>query len=294
MKTAPFEYHAPTTLDAALADLDAFDRDDIDVKLLAGGQSLIPVMALRLTRFEHLIDLNRVSELRFIDVDGATLRIGAMTTQAAIAASAEVAVHAPLVTRATKLIGHFQIRNRGTIGGSLSHADGAAEYPAVVLTLDGQLQASSSAGTRMIAAADFFVGPFTTTLEPNEILSAVELPCARPRSGFAVEEMARRAGDFALAGAMCAVRVSADGLIEQAALTFFGIGGTPVRRPAAEAALIGASAATADLAAIATASVDGLAASDDIHASASYRRRVASVLAAQVMQRAIDEAVSGD
>jgi carbon-monoxide dehydrogenase medium subunit len=289
VKAAPFEYHAPASVTETL---ELLDRYADDVKVLAGGQSLIPMMALRLARFDHLVDLNRVPSLRYIREQDGMLRIGAMTTQACIAGSQSVATAAPLITRATSLIGHFQIRNRGTIGGSLAHADGAAEYPAAALTLDAMFEVTSSNGARLVPAADFFVSAFTTAVQPNEILSAVQIPAAArtSRTGFAVEEMARRRGDFALVGAMCAVGLDAQRRVEHAAITFFGVGGVPVRGRRAEQAIIGQAAAQVDSTEIGQLAVADLDPAADVHASGRYRSRVARALATQVVERALAEA----
>jgi carbon-monoxide dehydrogenase medium subunit len=252
------------------------------------------MMALRLARFDHLVDLNRVSSLRYIRDQDGMLRIGAMTTQACIAGSRSIARAAPLITRATSLIGHFQIRNRGTIGGSLAHADGAAEYPAAALTLDAMFEVTGSNGTRLVPAADFFVSAFTTALQPNEILTAVHIPAAgrTGRTGFAVEEMARRRGDFALVGAMCAVGLDAQRRVERAAITFFGVGGVPVRGRSAEQAIIGQVAAQVDGTEISQLAVADLDPAADVHASGRYRSRVARALAVQVVERALHEAAN--
>jgi carbon-monoxide dehydrogenase medium subunit len=289
VKAAPFEYHAPASVTETL---ELLDRYADDVKVLAGGQSLIPMMALRLARFDHLVDLNRVPSLRYIREQDGMLRIGAMTTQACIAGSRSIARAAPLITRATSLIGHFQIRNRGTIGGSLAHADGAAEYPAAALTLDAMFEVTSSNGARLVPAGDFFVSAFTTAVQPNEILSAVHIPAADGRTGFAVEEMARRRGDFALVGAMCAVGLDAQRRVERAAITFFGVGGVPVRGHGAEQAIIGQAAAQVDGTEIGQLAVADLDPAADVHASGRYRSRVARALAVQVVERALEEAVN--
>ena len=174
-----------------------------EAKVLAGGQSLVPVLALRMARFEHLVDLNRIPALRYVHADNGVTRVGAMTTHASIGASAEIRRRVPLLAEATPHIGHFQIRNRGTIGGSLSHADPGAEYPAVALALDAGIVLTSARGTRTVAAAEFFTGTFTTAAEPDEVLTEVRFT-GRPQ-GCAVLELARRHGDFALAGVVALV-----------------------------------------------------------------------------------------
>ena len=206
MKPPAFEYHRPDTAADAVAMLAQLGDES---KILAGGQSLVPMLALRLTMFEHLIDITRIAELQGIERDGATLQIGAGTTEADIETSSEVAAAVPLLARATPLIGHFQIRNRGTIGGSIAHADPAAEYPAVALALDATLEVLGTAGARTVPATDFFTGLWDTTIDDDELLTGVSFPVWAGRCGFAIEEVARRHGDFAIAGAAVALEVDA-------------------------------------------------------------------------------------
>jgi aerobic carbon-monoxide dehydrogenase medium subunit len=301
VKAAPFEYHAPETLDEALALLAEFGDE---AKVLAGGQSLVPVLALRLARFGHLIDLNRIPALRYVAVAGGVVRIGAMTTQAVIAGSQEVLATVPLLARATAHIGHFQIRNRGTIGGSLSHADPGAEYPAVAVTLDAEIVLASSRGTRTVAATEFFTGTFATTAEPDEILTEVRFAC-RPvgdagadRRGCAAVELARRHGDFALAGVACAVELGSAGLhhaerVANLRLGLFGVASAPVRAVAAEQAARGAAVDEVDPEAVGLAALSGVSCVSDLHADAGYRKRVAAHLAGQAVRRALEEARHG-
>ena len=203
VKPAPFAYHAPSSLDEAVGLLAELGDG---AKVLGGGQSLVAMLNLRLAVFDHLVDLRRVDELRGIERRNGSVWIGGGTTQATIEASPVVAEGVPLLVRATALIGHFQIRNRGTIGGSLAHADPAAEYPAVALALDAELEAQSPRGRRTIPAGEFFVGLWTSALAEDEVLTGVTFPVWTGRTGCAVEELARRHGDFAIAGAVVAVR----------------------------------------------------------------------------------------
>jgi carbon-monoxide dehydrogenase medium subunit len=286
MKPAPFEYHAPESLAEAVGLLSSLE----DAKLLAGGQSLIPILALRLSRFEHLIDLGGVRELTGIRRTNGTITIGAMTTEADIEDSPEVAEAAPLVARATPLIGHFQIRNRGTIGGSLAHADPAAEYPAVAVALDATLELRGAAGVRQVPAADFFEATFMTAAEEDEILTAVHFPVWSGSGGYAVDEVARRHGDFAIVGVAAAVQVEA-GRVTRAAAALFGVGGTPHRASAAEAALVGCGVEDADLAAVGRLAAAGIDPPEDVHASAAYRRELAAVLTGRAFGKAIKEAM---
>lgn len=290
MKPAPFEYHAPdTAADAAQLLAELGDA----AKVLAGGQSLIPMLALRLAVFEHLVDVGRIAELSGIERRNGALWIGAATTQAAVESSAEVARAVPLLARATPLIGHFQIRNRGTLGGSIAHADPAAEYPGVALALDASMEVVSAKGRRAIAARDFFDGLWSTTMASDELLVGVSFPVWGPRSGFAVEEFARRHGDFAIAGA--AIGVELDGeRIRRCAIGLFGLGSTPERAASAETALAGRSAADVqpeEIGRLAMADLDSVP--SDLHGSAAFRKRVGAVMVERAWTRAVSEARRG-
>src|SRR4051794_13887341 len=204
MKPAPFDYHAPTSLDEACTLLTEIGDEG---KVLAGGQSLIPMLAMRLTSFEQLVDIGRVADLRGIEQRNGSVWVGAGTTEADVGDSNLVAQSVPLLSRVTPYVGHFQIRNRGTLGGSIAHADPAAEYPAVALALGADMHVASSRGSRDVGAADFFTGLWSTALEPDEIVTGVTFPVWSGRCGFGVEELARRHGDFAIAGAVVGVEV---------------------------------------------------------------------------------------
>ncbi|MBF6450561.1 xanthine dehydrogenase family protein subunit M [Nocardia elegans] len=288
MKPAAFDYHAPGSAEEAVTLLAELGDE---AKVIAGGQSLVPMLALRLAVFDHLVDLRRVDDLRGIEAGASSVRIGAGTTHAAVGASAEVRRAVPLLHRATPLIGHFQIRNRGTIGGSIAHADAAAEYPVVALTLDAEIEALSRRGRRTLAAADFFTGMWTTALEPDELVTAITFPVRSGRSGFAIEEFTRRSGDFAMAGAAIAVRLDGDSRIDRCAIGLFGLAPTPVRALRAEAALLGRPAdavAAEEVGAAATADLTAI--SSDVHGSAEYRRRLGAAMVARAWGRAIEEA----
>ena len=260
-----------------------------EAKVLAGGQSLVPMLALRLARFGHLVDLNRVEELTGVSRVNGSLRIGAMTRHRTVEASDQISADVPLLSRATGHVGHFQIRNRGTIGGAVSHADPAAEQPAVCLALDAMMEVASAGGSRDVAAADFFEGTWSTSLAPDEVLTAIRFPVWERRCGFAVEELARRHGDFALVGVTCGVGTDEAGAVRRAALGLFGVGTTPVRASRAEAALI-AGASARETAAAAVEEIDP---TDDLHASAVYRRKVTGVLVRRAVDKAIEEASRG-
>jgi carbon-monoxide dehydrogenase medium subunit len=292
VKAAPFGYDAPTTPDEALGIL--AEHGD-EAKVLAGGQSLIPMLALRLAVFDRLVDIGRIDALRGIEVRDGSLRIGAGTTDAEIEHSPDVRAAAPLVAMATPLIGHSQIRNRGTIGGSLAHADPAAEYPAVAVALDAELDILSPRGRRSVAAPDFFTGLWSTALEPDELLAAVTFPVWAGRSGFAVDEFARRHGDYAIAGAAVAVQLADDGDdVRRCAIGLIGMSSAPVRATSAEGAALGASAGTVD-----PAELGRLAAAEpsdppsDLHGSPAYRRRVCAAVVARAWTAAVEEARRG-
>ena len=291
MKPAPFEYHSPTTPAEAV---DLLSGLGDGAKVLAGGQSLVPMLALRLAVFEHLVDVRRVEGIRGIERQNGTVRIGAGTTQAAIERSPEVAAAVPLLARATPLIGHFQIRNRGTLGGSLAHADPAAEYPAVALALDAELEILSAQGTRRVRAGDFFTGLWTTAVADDELLTAVTFPVWAGRGGFAVDEVARRHGDFALAGACVAVGLDGEGRVDRCGIGLFGLGPVPLRAPAAESAALGLAAGDVDPVELGRAATADLAeVPADLHAPADYRRRVGAVTVARAWRRAVEEAQGG-
>lgn len=288
MKPAPFEYHAPVTATDAVQLLSELGED---AKVLAGGQSLIPMLALRLTVFEHLVDIGRIPEIQGIERREAALWIGAGTTEAAVEASAEVATAVPLLSEATPFIGHVQIRNRGTVGGSIAHADPAAEYPAVALALDATMEVVSPAGRRTIAARDFFDGLWSTSLAPDELLVGVELPIWTGRTGFAVEEFARRHGDFAIAGATIGVELDADDRVRRCSIGLIGLGSTPERADAAEAELTGRLAADLAPEEIGRLAVAGLGSVPaDAQGSAGYRRRVGAAMVARAWVTAVERA----
>jgi carbon-monoxide dehydrogenase medium subunit len=288
MKPAPFEYHAPTTVQEVVSTLAALGDT---AKLLAGGQSLVPMLALRLAVFEHLVDIGRVQGLSGVERTDGTVRIGAATTQTTIERSADIASVAPLLARATPLIGHFQLRNRGTIGGSLAHADPAAEYPAVALALDAELEILSVSGRRTIPATQFFTGMWSTSMREDELLTAVTFRVWDGRSGFAVRELARRHGDFALAGAAVALELDSVDTLRRCNIGLFGVGSTPERAPAAEAALAGAGVEDVDAQEIGRLAISSLeSVPSDLHASSAYRRRVGAAMVADAFRAACEEA----
>ena len=288
MKPPVFEYHCPESLNEALALLGAHP----DAKPLAGGQSLIPAMNFRLAAPGRLIDLNALDELAGIDetAEGG-LRIGAMTRHCAVELSAAVAARAPLLAAALPFIAHRQIRNRGTIGGSLAHADPAAELPAVMVALAARLVLASTRGERVVPAAEFFTGLFATALEEGELITAIEIPAPPPRSGSAFLELARRHGDYALVGVTVLVTLDSEPRVADARIVLFSVGEGPVRAARAEQVLTGSTGDAAALQAAAEAVQEDIDPSSDIHASSAYRRQLASVLTRRGLTTAMARAV---
>lgn len=287
MKPAAFEYHRPSSAAEAVELLAGFD----EARALAGGQSLIPMLALRLARFEHLVDIGRIGEMAGVERRDGSLWIGAATTQATIERHPAIAEAVPLLARATPHIGHLQIRSRGTLGGSLAHADPAAEYPAVALALGAHLEALSPRGARSIAAEEFFAGLWETALDDDELLTGVSFPVWSGRCGFAVEEVARRHGDFALAGAAVAVALDAEDRVARCGIGLIGLGSSALRAVDAERAMSGAEMAGLDTEAIGHLAVADLdAIPSDVHGSSDYRRRVGAVVVARALGAALQEA----
>jgi len=278
MKPAPFDYHAPRQLKEAAELLATLPN----AKILAGGQSLVAMMNFRYVIVDHLVDLAHVDDLRGIAVIDGHLRIGAMMRQRDLEFSAEVARHCPLLAQALRHVGHRQTRNRGTIGGSLAHADPAAELAAVCAAYDAVLHLASIRGLRSVPFRDFSLGFMATALAPDEMIAAIELPIWRAGHGHGFHEFARRQGDFALAGAAALLDIGADNVVRRAALALFGVAEQPVRVEAAEAALTGK---VADATAIQTAAAAAwlIEPISDIHAGGDYRRHLAQVLSARAL-----------
>lgn len=284
MKPAPFEYVDPRTVDEALAHL--AQRSD-DAKILAGGQSLVPMLNFRLARPAMIVDINRVDGLGGLThVDG-TLRIGALVRQRQLEGWARE--RSPLLVAALSLIGHAAIRNRGTVAGSVVHADPAAELPALLLALDGIAVARSSRGERQIAADELFQGPLMTSLAADELVTETRFTLPDPGDGWGFHEVARRHGDFALVGAVATLRLRG-GRIDAARLAVFGAGPTPQRLSGAERALAGQSPAPALFREAAEQATRELDTHGDIHATADYRRTVAATLVVRALADATGRA----
>lgn len=288
MKPASFEYADPETVEEALKLLHTFGPD---AKVLAGGQSLVPMMNFRLVRPRQIVDINRIASLEYIRSgrdDG--LAIGAMTRHAALERSPEVRARAPLVAEAIPHIGHIAIRNRGTIGGSLAHADPAAELPAIVVALDATLVIGTAHGKRTSTAADFFRGYLSTSLEPSELLLEIQIPSPAPRTGTAFLEVSRRHGDFALAGVAVSVTLDKGGACTAAAVVGTGIGPGPVRLTAAENVLKGERPNPGLLERACSAAQASVSPDADLHASAEYRKHVTGVLTRRALALAVQRA----
>lgn len=292
MKPAPFEYHAPDSIEEALFIL---HNSGGDAKILAGGQSLVPAMNFRVVQPSALIDLNRLPELGYIREDGLTcLRIGAMTRERQLEFDESILKRIPLLHDAAPHIAHPQIRNRGTIGGSIVNADPAAELPVLMLASQARLKARSSVGERWIEAKDFFVGMFTTALDPDEILVEIEIPFMPPRTGWSFLEVAPRAGDYAMMGVATLVTLDEAGKCQSAKLVYLNAGDGPVDAQEASQVLQGETFNDEVIdSAAATASAQEINPFGNIHASVEYQRHLANVLTKKALKIAVRRAVEG-
>lgn len=290
-KPSPFEYLAPESLEEAVSIL-AEHADD--AKVIAGGQSLIPLLALRLSSPSLLVDLNRISELEYLQDQGGRLEIGAMARHRSVESLSGLAARCPMVAEAVAMIGHVAIRNRGTVGGSLAHADPTAEWGALLLALGGEVEVTGPRGGRTIPAHELFVTHFTTTLEADEILTKVLLPIPKgPRAGSAFLELARRHGDFAVAGAAAVLELTEDGTIAHVRVALIGAGETPVRIRGVEELLQGEGPSDERLRQAAEAVAAEISPPSDVHGSSEDRRHFAQVLTRRALTRALDRAETG-
>jgi CO/xanthine dehydrogenase FAD-binding subunit len=287
MKPALFEYDDPVTVDEAL---DLLARYGDDCKVLAGGQSLVPLMNFRLARPSRLIDLNRIDELAHITPKEGRTVIGAMTRHTQLEHSPEVAARCPLLTQAVGWVGHSQIRNRGTVGGSAAHADPAAELPAAFAALDASFLVRSSRGDRVVGWKEFFISEFTTTLKADELLVAIDAPVTPPGVGTAFVEFARRHGDFALGGAAVTLSVDEAGRCSNVSIALLAAGPAPVRPTAAEQLLLGVALDEKTIRAAAAAAVEGLRPTSDIHGSREYRLGLLQVMTERALTQAAQHA----
>jgi aerobic carbon-monoxide dehydrogenase medium subunit len=288
VKPPSFDYAAPDSIPEALRLL----SDDPDVtSVLAGGQSLIPVLNMRMAQPLLLVDLNRVRELQEIeDTPEGTLRFGSMVRQRRLETEPIVRERVPLMTAAARHIAHLPIRSRGTVGGSLAHADPAAELPATVSALDGRLLVRGASGERSVPAADFFIGPLTTAIEPGELLVGVEVEPPPPGTGLAFLEVARTHGAFALAAVAAVLRADASGNIDHIRLGLAGVGGVPYVPGWLDELALGEPSGEPLFRRIAERVADEVEPFDDIHATATYRKRVAGVLSARALAAAAADA----
>jgi CO/xanthine dehydrogenase FAD-binding subunit len=288
VKPAPFSYHEPNSTEEALGLLQEHGDDG---KLLAGGQSLVPLLNFRLARPDHLIDLNRIGSLAGISRRDGVLRIGAMTRQAALERSSLVARHWPLLNEAIEQVAHAQIRNRGTVGGSIAHADPAAELPVALSALDARFRVRSSRGERTIGAEEMFVTQLTTTMEPDELLTEIEVPAVPAQTGAAFLEFARRHGDFALGGAAALITVDESGVCVGARLVLLAAAPTPVRAAQAEEVLTGSRIDEDSARAAGREATRGIAPTGDIHGSSDYRRELIEVMVRRAILTAFGRAI---
>ena len=282
MKPVAFDYIMADCVDAATATLAGAGGD---AKIIAGGQSLVPMLNFRLLRPSILVDINRIPGLAFIADDSNVIRIGALTRHHRLETSPVIATHLPVLACAMTHVAHLAIRNRGTIGGSLSHADPAAELPMMVLLLDAELGIASTSGRRSVAARDFFLGALTVDLAIDDVVTEIVLPKLPPTTGWGFEEVARRGGDFALAAVAATLNV-AGGAITEARIAMTGVGETPKRAPEAEALLIGRALEPASIDAAIAAVRAGVEPPTDLHASSDYRRHLVGVLAGRALAAA--------
>lgn len=285
MKPAPFTYHDPRSLPDLTALLGRLEN----AKILAGGQSLMPMLNMRYVIPDHVVDINRIPELSGIRHEGSGLVVGAMTRQRELLASAEVRRSFPLIAEALEHVGHIQTRSRGTLGGSLCHLDPAAELPTVATAYDATLTISGARGARTLPISQWPVAYMSPDLAPDEVLTAVSFPAWPEGHGYAFVEFARRHGDFALVGVACLLALDVAGRIARAAIALAGIDVRPVRLSAAEAALVGQTPAQHAFAAAAE-HAQGLDVMSDAYASSSYRKRVAGVLIERALAKAASRA----
>jgi len=291
MKPPRFEYFDPGTVGEVVSLL--AEHGD-DAKILAGGQSLMPLLNMRMARPEVLVDIGKVAGLNYIRESDGAIAIGAGTTKRSVEDSEPVRTRQPLLHAATLLIGHPQIRNRGTVGGSIAQADPAAEYPAVAVALDAQIKAAGPDGERVIGADRFYVTYLTTALEPAELVTEVRFPVLPERTGWSCQEVARRHGDFAIAGVVTTLTLDGAGICSGARVVLFGVGPTPIRATAAEAVLAGEKPA-AKVFEAASGKVDEAIEEpiSDVHGTAEYRRHLAQVLTRRALAEAAGRVAAG-
>jgi CO/xanthine dehydrogenase FAD-binding subunit len=285
MKPAAFEYFRPGTLDEAV---ELLKRYDPEAKILAGGQSLVPLMNFRLAQPRFLIDTNRIRDLSYIREGEGAVAVGALTRHADVEGSPLIEEKCPLMTEAVRCIGHRTIRNRATVGGSVAHADPSSEIPCVLTALDGEVTVRGPGGERVIGASELFVTLFTTSLASNEIIAEVRLPKLPSGTGWAWEELSRRSGDYAIVGAAVTLALDGDGRCESVRIALAGVGLTPIRCREAEDALRGQAVDNATIRETAERCAEATDPNDDIHASADYKKAMVIVFVERALRRALD------
>ncbi|RAQ98120.1 FAD binding domain-containing protein [Thermogemmatispora tikiterensis] len=287
MIPATFEYHPASSVDEAIALLSQYGDD---AKLLAGGHSLIPTMKLRLAQPAHLIDIGRIPGLSYIREEGNVVAVGALTTYATIERSEVLRRYFAVLPECASVIGDPQVRNRGTIGGSISHADPSADMPGAVRALKAEIRVRGPNGERTVAADDFFLGTFTTALEPGEMVTEIRFPLPPARTGSAYTKLANKASHYAVAGCAAVVTLGADGACTAASVVITGAGTMPTRASAVEAALMGKQLDEATVAEAASHAAEGLELMEDIHGSKQYRAQMAAVMARRAILKAAERA----
>lgn len=287
MKPARFQYECPSDVGAVI---DLLGEDGVRSKILAGGQSLVPLLALRRSCYDRIIDINRIASLSGVAEIGGRLRIGSMTRQARVERSPVIARLAPLLAEAVGYVGHQATRNRGTIGGSIAYADPAAELPAVALALDAEVEVISAAGSRRIPADALLSSAFTTTLRSNELITSITYPAQKPRSGSAIVEVNRRHGETALAGAIAVTQLDESGVVASAQVVVFGTRDRPVSVAELGRSVAGMAPSLPGIDAAVLQATRGIAFASDVHAGSAYRHRVAGVVIKRALHRAIQRA----
>ncbi|TWI58155.1 FAD binding domain-containing protein [Halalkalibacter nanhaiisediminis] len=287
MKPAKFDYYKPNTLNEALSLLEELGENG---KIIAGGQSLVPIMNMRLATPEALIDINNLEDLHYIKKEDSMIKIGALTRQRIVETSDIIRENCGLLADSIPHIGHVQTRNRGTIGGSLVHADPTAELPLALLALKGTLHISSSDEVRVVEAEDFFITYLTTDMMPNEILTEIQIPIMEGRVGYAFAEIARRHGDFGIVAAACVMTIDDNENLESIRLTLGGVEAIPLLVEEAEEILKGEKVTDSLLEQITEAVVDVIDPESDLHASAEYRTHLAKILTKRVINEAYSKA----
>ncbi|MFV8819220.1 FAD binding domain-containing protein [Haliea sp. E17] len=285
MKPAPFDYYAPTTIDEACRLLDEAGGG---ATVLAGGQTLMPLLNLRMSQPFILVDINNIGELKGIQRSGDCIKVGPITRQCEVLGSELLAQELPAMVRAVSHVGHYQTRNRGTVGGSISLGEPAAELPATAVALDATLELRSVRGSRELPAREFYIGPYMTALEPDELLTAIRFPAWPAQHLTLFRELAQRPGDFALAGVVGALALE-NGKISRAGLAWLAMGPTPIHARSAEELLLGKTLDEVDIEAVAEAAVGDTAPFDDIHASAEYRRTVGKRILIRALRETLQQ-----